>query len=88
MACTVLQSDRDATSQWAAKWWLPAALAPGEYTVNISNGFANAPLDSFISPAEPHVSTVVIKTPASVAWPTQVFAVPSSAVSNAYVEVM
>ena len=78
-ACTTLQSDPDATSQWSAKWWLPAGIAPGEYTVTISNGFASSPLDSFISPAEPHVSTIVVKSRASVEWPTKVFEVPASA---------
>lgn len=78
-ACATLTSDPDATSQWSAKWWLPATMAPGEYTVTISNGFASSPVDSFISPAEPHVSTIVVKSQASVAWPTKIFEVPASA---------
>eukprot|EP01043_Picozoa_sp_COSAG02_P034024 COSAG02_NODE_2356_length_9072_cov_14.450017_5_plen_320_part_00 len=79
IACRTLTSDPDATSQWSAKWWLPAKMAPGEYTVTISNGFASSPVDSFISPAEPHVSTIVVKSQASVAWPTKIFEVPASA---------
>jgi hypothetical protein len=76
-ACTTLKADVDAASQWSAKWWLPTALTPGDYTVKVDNGFVSAPLDAFISQSEPHVSTVTVKSPEQVAWPTRVFAVPA-----------
>jgi hypothetical protein len=76
VACTTLRADADAVSQWSAKWWLPASMLPGDYTVKVDNGFVSAALDSFISQSEPHVSTVTVKSPREVAWPTKVFAVP------------
>jgi hypothetical protein len=68
-------------TQWSVHVPVPPSLPPGEYTVTVSNGAgcpvgaapcdggadAFTPLDAFISPAEPHVSTVTVTAPA--VWP-------------------
>lgn len=58
----------------SAHFLLPSSLTSGEWQVEITNGASGAnyvTLDSFVSPAAPHVSTIIVQQPRSV--PLEVF---------------
>ena len=71
--CTTLAAD-GSTSPWAAQFWIPEQMPPGDYRATISNGYASAALDMFIDASAPHVSTVtVLPTHGRRPWPTKIF---------------
>lgn len=53
------------------------AVPPGTYKVSVSNGRANSVLNSFVSPAQPHVETLTVVAAASVEFNPKIFAVSS-----------
>eukprot|EP00041_Stephanoeca_diplocostata_P021865 m.516564 g.516564 ORF g.516564 m.516564 type:complete len:884 (+) comp21929_c0_seq8:155-2806(+) len=60
----------------SAHFLLPASLASGEWLVEISNGAIGVgyiPLDSFVSPSEPHVDSITVQQPRAI--PPEVFKV-------------
>ena len=84
--CTTLTAD-GSTSPWAAQFWLPQEMAPGDYAATISNGFASSSLDMFIDAGAPHVSTVTVLPPhGRRLWPTKVFDVSNYGCSGGFVQ--
>ena len=75
-ACTTLAAD-SSTSQWQARFWLPSTLQPGEYRLQVSNGFTDQYMSAFIGTSTElkDLATVTVKAPSDprVAWPTKVF---------------
>jgi polygalacturonase len=45
---------------FSATFRLPTTIALGEYKIEVSNGAASSSLDSYVSPEQPHVSTIVV----------------------------
>jgi hypothetical protein len=84
--CTTLAAD-GSTSSWAAQFWLPQEMVPGEYSATISNGFASSVLDMFISTSAPHVSTVtVLPSHGRRPWATKIFDVSNYGCSGGFVQ--
>jgi hypothetical protein len=54
-----------------------SAVPPGTYHVSVSNGHASSTMDSFVSPAQPHVTTLTVVAAASVEFNPKIFAVSS-----------
>ena len=69
------------STQWSVHVPVPPDLPAGTYSISVSNGMGPPdrlfiPLDSFVSPSKPHVSTITIVSPAEAAWaPDVVFVV-------------
>jgi hypothetical protein len=63
-------------TQYSVQFPVPANIAPGQYSIGVSNGLGGGlvvPLDSFVSPGAPHVSGIAILPAAD--WPPGVFVV-------------
>ena len=58
-----------------ALFLLPSTLPTGTYRVTVSNGYAASALDAFVSPAQPHVSSIDIVRSQSLDFDPTVFAV-------------
>ena len=75
-ACTTLKGD-SSTSQWQARFWLPASMAQGDYSLSVSNGYASSNMSTFIAPSPglAALSTVNVIAASDVraTWPTKVF---------------
>jgi hypothetical protein len=59
----LLTSDPDRTTRWGAWFDVPSSLPPGNYDVAVANALDPnnfSPLKSFVSPAEPAVSSVTV----------------------------
>ena len=65
------------SSSVEALFMLNSSVPPGTYRVSVSNGYATSKLDTFVSPAQPHVQTITVVSAASVAFDATVFAVES-----------
>eukprot|EP00040_Diaphanoeca_grandis_P015116 m.76958 g.76958 ORF g.76958 m.76958 type:complete len:898 (-) comp24959_c0_seq1:84-2777(-) len=66
----ILSSFAANSTAWSAWFDVPTDLQPGEYTVELANSLAPTnfiKLESFISPAEPKVSTVSVVSPTQLA---------------------
>ena len=53
----------------------PALVPPGTYRITVSNGYAASTLDSFVSPAQPHVDSITVVAAADVAFKATRFTV-------------
>eukprot|EP01045_Picozoa_sp_COSAG04_P006955 COSAG04_NODE_352_length_16097_cov_3.125328_12_plen_290_part_00 len=56
-----------------------SAVPPGTYHVSLSNGYASSGLDSFVSPATPHLKTLTVVSAASVEFDSKLFTVSTAA---------
>ena len=78
--CTTLSAD-SSISQWQARFWLPVGIAPGDYTLSISNGHASANMSTFIGTSaelrDLHTVTIKAADDPRVAWPDKTFAAES-----------
>ena len=65
---TVVSATAAGLSEYHARFDLAASIAPGQYTVSVANELTSAgawsPVEFFVSPARPRVSTIVIAAPA------------------------
>eukprot|EP01052_Picozoa_sp_SAG31_P002890 SAG31_NODE_105_length_25008_cov_17.439399_3_plen_993_part_00 len=69
-SCHRVPADVSDSNQWHARFWLPTAVGAGEYTVAVSNGFAEREMDAFITPTVyAHLKTHTVKSRAAAAWP-------------------
>jgi hypothetical protein len=79
-SCTTLTAD-SSTSQWQARFWLPASMQPGEYSLSVSNGHVTGNMSTFIGTStelkDLRTTTVKATTDPHVVWPTKIFCVES-----------